>query len=347
MKKYKGFSWLGYLIFFITVFFAVTVAIAIYVEAINTFPNSKGKVALIMLLTIAFISLTCTVIDVFRRKLMVERPTERILNATRQMAQGDYTVKLEIKHPYGHYDEYDLIFDNLNKLGDELSKTEVLSKDFLSNVSHELKTPLAVIQSYATALNNPRLSAEDRSQYSAVLVETSKKLTALVTNVLKLNKLENQKSVPKSELIDLEDMLANCIIGYEGAFLQKEIEVFCDFDKVNVVSDVDLLEIVWNNLLSNAVKFTDNGGKIHVLLKKERGYALVTIKDTGCGIPSATGQRIFDKFYQGDGSHSEEGNGLGLALVKKVIDILGGKISVESQVGVGTSFTVRLSIDGQ
>lgn len=340
-KKSSAAAIKGGIIFFITIAVVVTVAVLVCTVVMGT--KNDTVVALVMLAVIIFLSAVCVLVDWIRRKIMVERPVKRILEGTNKIASGDYSVRLETVHRFGHYDEYDCIIENFNKMATELSRTEVLHTDFISNVSHEIKTPLAVIQNYATSLQNKNLDDKTREKYAETLVSASKRLTALITNILKLNKLENQEIKPEYETVNLTETLAETVLGFEELIESKGLELDCDFDDdVTVVSSASYLEIVWNNLLSNAVKFTDKGGKIFVSLKSENGKAVVKVADTGCGISADTGRHIFEKFYQGDTSHSQEGNGLGLALVKKVIDILGGEISVESETGKGTAFTVRL-----
>lgn len=334
---------LGYVLFFLTVAAVVTVVVCLYAYTDEKSGGDVRTVSLVMLLVILFLSAVCTVADIFRRKLMVERPMEQILRATEKIASGDFSVRLQPRHDYGKYDEYDCIMENLNAMASELGKSEVLKSDFVSNVSHEIKTPLAIIQNYASLLQSGNLDAEEREKYAATLLRASKRLTDLVTNILKLNKLENQELKPEYEEIELSEMLAQTLIGYEELFEKKGLALSFSFsEEVRIFSSVSYLEIVWNNLLSNAIKFTDAGGEIRVTLKKTVGGAVVCVSDTGCGISPETGKHIFEKFYQGDTSHVQEGNGLGLALVKKVIGILGGEISVKSELGKGSTFTIVL-----
>ena len=236
--------------------------------------------------------------------------------------------------------------DNINRMAAELSASDTVGRDFVSNVSHEFKTPLAVIQNYATALQNEGLDDETRARYTDVLVATSRRLTELVTNILRLNKLESRQLRTAREPVRLDESIAQAVLSFEDAIEEKNIALDCDLDEMTVLSDAGCLGIVWSNLLSNAVKFTEPGGRVRVTLRRENGCAVVAVEDSGCGISAETGRHIFDKFYQGDTSHAKEGNGLGLALVKKVIDILGGDISVESEEGRGSTFTVRLRGDG-
>ena len=333
---------IGYLGFFALIAAVVTAAMLIYASVSSL---STIAVSMIMLAVILALAGLCTLVDFLRRKYTVDAPVEKILDATQRIAEGDFSVRLKTDKRLSDYNEFDLISENLNIMAEELSKNEVLKNDFISNVSHEFKTPLAVIQNYATLLMNNSADEQKRAEYAGVLCSAAKRLTALVTNILKLNKLENNSVQPVYERVKLNEMLEEAILRYEEQIERKRLEIECYLDDVSIVTSPQELEIVWNNLLSNAVKFTPDGGKITVSLKEERGFALVSVKDTGCGMSSETGSRIFDKFYQGDTSHTQEGNGLGLALVKKVIAVLGGEIFVESAPGEGSTFTVRLKCE--
>ncbi|MBQ7384124.1 MAG: HAMP domain-containing histidine kinase, partial [Clostridia bacterium] len=230
-----------------------------------------------------------------------------------------------------------------NKMAEELSGTETLRTDFIANVSHELKTPLAVMQNYSTMLQQPGLSEEKRLEYSRAISDASRRLANLITNILKLNKLENQQITPVSRPYDLGEQLCECLLSFEELWESKSLEIETELDDgIFVRSDAEMMTLVWNNLFSNAIKFTDEGGKITLRMRADGDYALVQISDTGCGISSEVGAHMFDKFYQGDTSRATQGNGLGLALVKRVIDITESDIFVESEVGHGTTFTVRM-----
>lgn len=338
----RGISLVGYLLFFLTIAATVTVAVFVYVFCAERSGGNRGLIAGVMLGTVALLSLVCTLLDMLRRRLMVERPVREILAVTDRLAAGDFSARFKLRHAYDRYDEYDLIAENLNRMAAELSKTEVLRTDFVSNVSHELKTPLAVIRNYAAAFRDPKLPAELREKYAETLVETSERLTALVGNVLRLNKLENQEILPEPEPVALGEMLRESVLGFEELFERKSLELECDIADAEIDSVPGYLEIVFQNLLSNAVKFTPEGGKIAVSLRRIPGHVEVRVADAGVGIPPEVGAHIFEKFYQGDTSHAREGNGLGLALVKTVIDRLGGEIEVESAPGRGSVFTVRL-----
>ena len=226
---------------------------------------------------------------------------------------------------------------------EQKEKIEKMRTDFMGNVSHELKTPLAVIQNYGTMLQQPNLTEEKRMEYARAITDASRRLANLITNILKLNKLENQQIYPSVKTYDLGEQLCECLLSFEGAWEAKDLEIHADVEEdILVDNDAELLALVWNNLFSNAIKFTEPHGKVSLSLKAEDGYAVVQVSDTGCGIPPEIGKHIFEKFYQGDTSHATQGNGLGLALVKRVIEIIGGDISVSSEVGKGSIFTVKL-----
>jgi signal transduction histidine kinase len=201
------------------------------------------------------------------------------------------------------------------------------------------------MQNYGTLLAQPNLSEEQRLEYADAITSASKRLANLITNILKLNKLENQQIYPQKQTYDLGEQLCECLLSFENAWERKNLEVVTEIDEdVWVRSDPELLTLVWNNLFSNAIKFTDADGRIGLSLKREGGRAVVRVWDNGCGISPETGAHIFEKFYQGDTSHATQGNGLGLALVKRVVDIVGGEISVASAVGRGSEFTVKLAV---
>ncbi len=341
--KQRRSGWLtGALIFFALIAFIIQLAVLLF-DYIEERTDSKGLIALLMLVIILILAALCTLIDYIRRRQTVEKPLRKILAATERIAEGDFSVRLQVAHPYGKYDSYDLIMENLNVMAAELGKSELLKTDFISNVSHELKTPLTVISSYVAQLSREDLDGETRKKYAQTALNATGKLSDLISNILRLNKLENQEIQPEYERFDLGEGLCEVALQFEEAIERKGIEFSADIEEgVWIYSSKSYLEMVVGNLLSNAVKFTDEGGRVALSLKKEGDKTVICVADSGSGISPDVGGRIFEKFYQGDTSHAQEGNGLGLALVKKVVDILGGEISVESEIGKGSAFTVAL-----
>jgi signal transduction histidine kinase len=278
-----------------------------------------------------------------RMKAVYDAPMQAISDATKKVAQGDFTVRIDTLHEEEKEDYLDLMIHDLNTMIAELGSIETLKTDFVSNVSHEIKTPISVIQNYAQLLKSDTLTEQERKDYSETIYGAANRLNMLITNILRLNRLENQQLSPAAVPFDLSAQLTECLLGFEAVWEEKQIGIEPDIeDGVVITADRELLSIVWNNLLSNAFKFTEPGGTVGVMLKNEGEYASAAVRDTGCGISPEATRHIFDKFYQDDTSHATQGNGLGLALVKRILDMTGGEITVESKPGEGSAFTVRL-----
>lgn len=337
MKKFKNILF-GFIGFLLVATINVSIAVLVY-SSINHRKN--WQIALLLIFVILFNAALCSVIEQIRHKRTVEKPLNEILEATKRMTQGDFDIQLSYRHRYQDFDAFDRIKCDLNQMAQELSKNQILKTDFIANISHELKTPLTIISNYAQSLQNNDLSKDLEDKYLSSMQQNCQKLNQLITNILRLNKLENQKLLPDITYFNLSDLLATEILNFEDLIEQKHLDLICNIQEdLWIHSEKNYLEIVFNNLMSNAIKFTEPQGKIFVSLNQQDDDFKIEIQDTGCGMDKETGKHIFDKFYQGDTSHHKEGNGLGLALVQKVIDILGGKILVESEVGVGTTFTI-------
>ena len=339
----------NYLVFFLMVAFVVSCCMMLFVRTLADTMGlvfTKENIAAAAKLTfgnVILLTLISATIDYVRRKLMVERPVRQILAAAEKIMQGDFSVRIEPVKDFAGETGFNQIIDCFNKMTAELAGTETLRTDFIANVSHELKTPLAVMGNYATMLQRPDISEEERCEYAKAISDSARRLAQLITNILKLNKLENQQIFPQTEEFDLAEQLCQCLLQFEDTWERKNLSIETDMEEnVRIRSDSELLSLVWNNLISNAVKFTPNGGTIAVTLKTEGNQVAVSVRDTGCGIKPEVGRHIFEKFYQGDTSHATQGNGLGLALVKRVVDILKGELGVQSVYGQGSTFTVKI-----
>ena len=338
----------SFMIFFLTIGFAVSCCMMLFLNVIaetmglEFTAENIAAAAKITLVNVLVITAIFTWIDYIRRRMTVDRPVRIITEAAEKITKGDLSVR--IKPMQGAATEgFNRIITAVNSMTEELSGIETLRTDFISNVSHEMKTPLAVMQNYGTLLQSPELSDEKRIEYAKGVTDASRRLADMMTNILKLNRLENQTIFPQKTVFDLGEQLCESLLQYESIWEKSDIEIETEIeDDVKVEADAELLSLVWNNLLSNAFKFTGEGGKVRVSLTTDGHYAVVSVSDTGCGMTPEVGAHIFEKFYQGDTSRATQGNGLGLALVKRVVDIMQGEIGVESAVGKGTTFTVKI-----
>ncbi|MBQ7116845.1 MAG: HAMP domain-containing histidine kinase [Clostridia bacterium] len=293
-----------------------------------------------------FISLMVTVAYNIFKWFTIKIPITKLLDATHKISEGDFSVRVKLFHMFNAVNEFDVLARDFNKMAEELSTIETLKNDFIANVSHELKTPISVINSYATIIQNPEITEEERIEYAQIIANASSNLSELISGILRLNKLENQQIFPEKKKYDLGEQLCECMLKFESEWERKNLNIETDIsEEIIINADGELLSLVWSNLISNGIKFCDEGDTVHLSLKKEGTDAVVRVRDTGCGMNEAVMNRIFEKFYQGDASRSTKGNGLGLALVKRVIDITDGEIEVESEEGVGTEFTVRVPLE--
>lgn len=272
-----------------------------------------------------------------------QKPIADFAEAAQKVASGDFSVYVAPRHTPDKADYLDVIFMDFNKMVEELGSIETLKTDFFSNVSHEIKTPLAVIHNNAELLNRSGLSEEQRLEYAEAILHATRRLSNLIMNMLKLNKLEKQVIAPAPQLYDVSAQLCDCALQFEDTWEKKNIAFDAEVEeRVMVRADRGLLELVWTNLLSNAFKFTPPGGTVRVTQARDGDRVTVCVRDTGCGMDETTLKHIFDKFYQGDPSHATEGNGLGLALVRRILELSDGTVAVKSAPGKGSAFTVTL-----
>ena len=338
----------SFLLFFLSVGFVVSCCMMLFLNVLSkemglTYTSDNiAEAAKITFLNVVIITVLFKTVDFIRRRIMVDRPVKMITDVAGQIMNGDFSARVKCMHGSG-MEGFNQIGESINAMAEELSSVETLRTDFIANVSHEMKTPLAVMQNYGTLLQTPDLSEEKRLEYAKIITDASRRLADMMTNILKLNRLENQQIYPNFTVFDLGEQLCESLLQYESTWERKNIEIATDIaESVLVSADAELLSLVWNNLFSNAFKFTEDGGRVTLMLTADEKYATVKVTDTGCGMSAEVGAHIFEKFYQGDTSHATQGNGLGLALVKRVVDIMQGEIGVESAVGVGTTFTVKI-----
>ncbi|SCY75632.1 sensor histidine kinase [Alkaliphilus peptidifermentans] len=270
----------------------------------------------------------------------VVKPILKLTSATQEVAKGNFDIQVGNESK----DEIGQLTHNFNKMTRELKNIEYLRKDFITNVSHEFKTPIASIQGFAKLLQKGNLSEQEKEEYTNIIVEETSRLSNLSSNILKLSKLENQEIVDKKAVFSLDEQIRKCILLLEYEWSKKNIEFDLELDKVQYQGDEELLQQVWINLLSNAIKFSSKDSIIKISLKQTATITCIKITDYGIGMSEETILRIFEKFYQGDKAHSYEGNGLGLPLVKRIVDLNEGNVYVESRLNTGTTFTIELPL---
>ncbi len=275
------------------------------------------------------------------------KPVRQLTDAAKRVAAGDFSQKVPM--PKGNVEELNQLIINFNKMTEELKGNVYMRKNFVSSISHEFKTPVASINAYATLLAQENISDQERRDYAAVIVEETQRLSKLSQNILRLSKLESQTIFENYGEYSLSEQLRKEIMLLEPRWSAKNIDLDVDLCELKIRGDRDLLSQVWQNLLENAIKFTPDGGAIAVRLKKSDdgvGLAQIEIEDNGIGMDEETLSHIYEQFYQAETSHANEGNGLGMALVKRILDMCHATIDIKSQPGQGTKVTVWLSEEG-
>lgn len=271
----------------------------------------------------------------------VFEPINRLSRAMEQVARGDFTVKLREE---SSLDEMQRLYDNFNAMVGELAATEVLQSDFVSNVSHEFKTPIGAIEGYAMLLVGKQDISEEEAEYAEKILSNTRRLSGLVSNILLLSKVENQIIPAGRERYQLDEQIRQAIVLLEDKWEKKDTDLAAELETIFYEGNEALLLHVWLNLIDNAVKFNPTGGSILIRLKASEQNVLFSVKDSGRGISEKDKKRIFDKFYQSETSRREEGNGLGLPLVKRIVAIHQGQVEVENCPEGGCKFVVVLPV---
>ena len=266
-------------------------------------------------------------------------PIKKLRRAIDQVAEGDFSVRLEDQSSSREIME---IYTGFNLMAHELSSTEILQTDFVSNVSHEFKTPISAIEGYSTLLQGSENLDDNQREYVDKILLNTRRLSSLVGSILLLSKLENQQIPTNQSSYRLDEQIRQSLVAQEIAWIQKDIELDVELECLSYLGNEPMMRHVWDNLISNAVKFSPQGGTIKLRLTRKPEKLVFTIEDQGSGLSEETQKHIFDKFYQGDSSHKQEGNGLGLALVKRILTIEKGQITAENIPEGGCRFTVTL-----
>ena len=269
------------------------------------------------------------------------QPIRALVAQMQRLASGDLQARLELREPYARMPAFAQISDGFNKMAQELQNTEMLRSDFINNFSHEFKTPIVSIAGFAKLLKRGNLTQRQREEYLDIIEEESMRLSDMATNVLNLTKVENQTILTGQSTFNLSEQLRASILLLERKWSKKNLQWQLEFGEYRITANEELLKQVWINLLDNAIKFSPEGGTIAVRITEQGGTLAVSVRNAGAAIPQPEQEKIFRKFYQADESHSSEGNGIGLAIVKRVTELHRGTVVVRSG-NDETTFTVTL-----
>lgn len=287
---------------------------------------------------VSILLITIALMQNISRKIV--NPIKKITDATKKVASGDFTIELETKRD----DEIGELTHNFNKMVKELNSIECLQKDFINNVSHEIKTPISSIQGFAKLLEADDLSKEERKEYAEIIKEESDRLLYLSTNILKLAKLEDQERIMNKTEFNIAEQIRRTISVLEPKWKEKNIKFNVSLKEQEFLGEKDLMYQVWMNIIENSIKFSKQDGQIDVKMKTNQDSIIVEIKDYGIGIEEEEAKKIFDRFYQVDKSHTKPGAGLGMTIAKRIVELSDGKIEVKSKLNESTTFTVTLPI---
>ena len=308
-------------------------------EEVKEIIDIMRRTIIILVLNSIFIS--AVIVRVTSKRMLL--PIKKLSNAAKKVAAGDFSIKLETYRE----DEVGELTNNFNEMVKDLGSIESLQKEFIDNVSHEIKTPISSIKGFSELLRDGNISQEDRNEYVNIIEEESDRLLNLSTNMLKLSKLQNQSRITNKEQINIAEQIRKAISLLEPKWNEKEIVFNISMEEKYFYGDEDLVFQVWINLIENAIKFSKQNGKINIELKDKEKWIEIKIKDNGIGMDEEEKKKIFTRFYQIDKSHSERGSGLGLAIVKRIVELSRGIIEVESQKNVGTTITVKLPLEDE
>ena len=333
--------------FAIFILFAITGTTTALLFLLLDLITSRGGLHIDGYLLVISMALACILIGAalatFFGKYIISR-ISKISHGMREVARGNFKARVPEKDKKNSPSEFGELERSFNQMASDLDGIEIFRNDFINNFSHEFKTPIVSIRGFARQLQSGSLSDEERREYLDIIVSESERLVNMSSNVLLLSKLENQQIVSDKSEFYLDEQIRRSILLLEKDWSAKEIELDIDLDEIKISFNEEMLSHVWINLLSNAIKFTGEGGKIEISLRKSANGALFSVKDSGIGMTDEIKARIFEKFYQGDSSHTSTGNGIGLNIVQRIVSLAHGAIEVESTLGKGSRFTVTLPI---
>jgi len=340
MNRFRSLNFTLVVFVFLIMLFssALTGGILLCLDKYNFFLEIKSTKILLLISGLITSTIIGTLLT-FPIGNYVLKPLNDLINGTREVSKGNYNIKVEelkMKHEIGE------LIRSFNIMTKELSGIEMFRKDFINNFSHEFKTPIVSIRGFAKQLKNSKLDKEKQEEYIDIIIRESERLTNMSSNILLLTKLENQEIITDKKLYSLDEQIRNCILLLQMEWEKKGINFDLDLENVHYYNNEEIINHIWLNLISNSIKFSPEKGEIKIGLYNDLGKIRFEIRDQGIGMDKKTKMHLFDMFYQGDRAHNLEGNGLGLPLVKRIVDLCSGHIQVKSGPNQGTEIIVEL-----
>nr|WP_242841372.1 HAMP domain-containing sensor histidine kinase [Lachnoclostridium phytofermentans] len=330
-------------IIFIIMLVTVTLLFGIFIvlSHYKMFESMSARAPLTPIFLFAVVSVIIgTIISIIFSRIPLS-PIREIISAADRLAEGDFSVRVKLKGPQ----EFQKLNTSFNHMAEELESIEILRSDFINNFSHEFKTPIVSMRGFAKMLKYNDLTKEETDEYLDIIISESDRLAELATNVLNLSKIENQTIVTDKTRFNVSEQIRRVVVLLEKRWMEKNLEIAFDCEEIFLYGNEELLKQVWINLIDNAIKFSALNSIIDIQIIQNQEYVVITISDQGTGMSDDTKNRIFDKFYQGDTSHATKGNGLGLTIAKKIVELHDGKIQIIKSDQSGTSFEVNLHSD--
>ena len=298
-----------------------------------------GRFMFIMIIIFFVISVGIGMLVFYRFNHLFLKPINELSTVLKQVERGNYDVEVKADVQVR---ELRRLMRGFNRMTKEISSVELLKKDFISYFSHEFKTPITSIRGFSRQIKERDLSYDKQQEYIDIIYRESDRLIRMSSNVLTLTKLEHQATLTNTKIFSLDEQLRRTLLLLEEEWTAKELTLELDFPEIEINSNEEMIQQIWVNVIGNAINYSDYGGKLKIECKKDNEFAKVRIRDYGAGMTDEIRERIFEKFYQGDASHGASGNGLGMSIVKRIIDLCGGKIVIKSQLEKGTTVVIYI-----
>lgn len=321
---------------------ALTVIVILLLEYLGALPQVKYPAVVWPVVALGICVAVGTGINALLTRWYF-RPMKQLIAATRRIAKGDFSVRVEeIK---GVRNELEELTKSFNVMAEELGSNELFRRDFINSFSHEFRTPMVSIRGFARQLKNKDTTQAQRSEYADIIINEADRLTNMASNILMLTRVENQQIITDKTTFRLDEQLRSCILLLQKEWEVKEIELDIELEKAEYTSNEEMLSQVWLNILSNAIKFSRQGGTVRVYCARQKDNVRIEIEDNGIGMDAQTRAHAFERFYQGAGSRTTAGNGLGLSIAKRIVELCRGEINITSELNMGTLFIITLPME--